>query len=84
MRAVQLLCVCQVCAPHTFRSPHMPEQYLAKDQREREKAGKAIKLKLDGKMDTVPNICFSSIKQSENKHMGDESSYQRIRAQWVC
>lgn len=63
---------------------HMPEQCLANNQREREKAGKAIKLKLDGKMDTVPNICFSSIKQSENKHMGDESSYQRIRAQWVC
>ncbi len=31
------------------------------------------------RLERVPKICSSSIKQSENKHMGDESSYQCIR-----
>lgn len=35
------------------------------------------------RLDRVPKICSSSVKQSENKHMGDESSYQCIRDQCV-
>ncbi len=36
------------------------------------------------RLERVSKICSSSIKQSENKHMGDESSYQCIRDPCVC
>ncbi len=36
------------------------------------------------RLERVSKICSSSIKQSENKHLGDESSYQCIRDQCVC